>query len=338
MEALYYYKIDDDKIKCELCPHNCIIKKNESGICKVRVNQTGKLISQNYGLVSSIGFDPIEKKPLYHFYPGSEILSIGSLGCNLQCEFCQNWQISQCSVEEFKSDKFINSNEIIDLALSKEKNIGIAYTYNEPTVFFEFMLDVAKKAKQNKFKNVMVTNGFINQRPLNELNNFIDAYSVDLKAFNNKFFIKYTKSQLEPVKETLKNIVKAGKHLEITNLVIPGLNDNPEEFEQMIIWISENLGKDIVLHISKYYPTYKLKIEPTSIETMLELNNIANKYLNHVFLGNVLLSDGNNTHCPKCNEIIISRTGYLTQKQSVNSDGDCINCGTHVLNYLNWEK
>ncbi|NOQ26399.1 MAG: AmmeMemoRadiSam system radical SAM enzyme [Bacteroidales bacterium] len=336
MEALYYSKIDNHKIKCELCPHNCILKNNQSGICKVRVNKNGKLISQNYGVVSSIGFDPIEKKPLYHFYPGSEILSIGSLGCNLQCAFCQNWQISQTSVEDFNGgNQIFKSDKIIDLALSKEKNVGIAYTYNEPTVFYEFMLEVAKKAKQNELKNIMVTNGFINQEPLNELNKYIDAYSVDLKAFNNEFFIKYTKSQLEPVKETLKNIVKAGKHLEITNLVIPDLNDNPKEFELMIKWINENLGKDIVLHISKYYPTYKLKIEPTSIETMLELNNIANKYLDHVFLGNVLLPDGNNTYCPNCNEIILKRTGYLTQKHAVNSTGDCIKCGTHVLNHLN---
>lgn len=336
MEALYYSKIDNHKIKCELCPHNCILKNNQFGICKVRINKNGKLISQNYGVVSSIGFDPIEKKPLYHFYPGSQILSIGSLGCNLQCDFCQNWQISQTSVEDSKrGNQIFRSDKIIDLALSKEKNVGIAYTYNEPTVFFEFMLEVAKKAKHNELKNVMVTNGFINQEPLNELNKYVDAYSVDLKAFNNKFFVKYTKSQLEPVKETLKNIVKAGKHLEITNLVIPGLNDNPEEFELLIKWINENLGKDIVLHISKYYPTYKLKIEPTSIETMLELNNIANKYLDHVFLGNVLLPDSNNTSCPNCNEILLKRTGYLTQKHSVNSVGDCIKCGTHVLNHLN---
>jgi pyruvate formate lyase activating enzyme len=336
MEALYYSKIDNHKIKCELCPHNCVVKNNQFGICNVRVNKNGKLISQNYEVVSSMGFDPIEEKPLYHYFPGSEILSIGSLGCNLQCEFCQNWQISQTSVEDFnRKNQIFKSDKIIDLALSKEKNVGIAYTYNEPTVFFEFMLEIAKKAKHYELKNVMVTNGFINQEPLNELNKYIDAYSVDLKAFNDKFFIKYTKSQLEPVKETLINIVKAGKYLEITNLVIPGLNDNLEEFEQMIKWINENLGKDIVLHISKYYPTYKLKIEPTSIETMLELYNIANKYLDYVFLGNVLLSEGSNTHCPNCNEIILKRTGYLTRKHAVNSAGDCIKCGTHILNYLN---
>jgi pyruvate formate lyase activating enzyme len=339
MEALYYTKISEDKVRCELCPHNCEIKNAESGICKVRINQKGKLISQNYGVVSSIGFDPIEKKPLYHFFPGSEILSIGSLGCNLKCEFCQNWQISQTSVEDFKrGEKNLKADDIIELALTKKENIGIAYTYNEPIVFFEFMFDVAKKAKQNKLKNVMVTNGFINQKPLNELNKYMDAYSVDLKAFDNEFFKKYTKSQLEPVKETLISIIKAGKHLEITNLIIPGLNDNLETFEQMVIWIRENLGKNIVLHISKYYPTYKLKIEPTSIETMLELNRIANRHLDHVFLGNVLLPDGNNTQCPSCNETVIRRTGYLTQKYSLKNTGECLKCGKQVLNHLTYDK
>ncbi len=336
MEALFYHKIDDEKVKCVLCPHNCIVNNGKSGICKVRVNTNGILISENYGIVSSIGFDPIEKKPLYHFYPGTEILSIGSLGCNLQCEFCQNWQISQTSVREFgRESKFYKPDEIIDLALSRENNSGIAYTYNEPVVFFEFMIDVAKKAKKHNLKNVMVTNGFINKEPLNELNRYIDAYSVDLKAFNNNFFTEYTKSKLEPVKGSLLNIVKAEKHLEITTLVIPGLNDNPEEFEQMVKWIKENLGKNVVLHISKYYPTYKLNIEPTSVEKMLELNEIASDYLNHVFLGNVVLAEGNNTYCPSCNEILINRSGYLTKLNSISKDGDCTICGTHILNHIN---
>lgn len=336
MEAKYYHSIEDQKVKCELCPHNCIINNGRSGICKVRVNQDGILISENYGLVSSIGFDPIEKKPLYHYYSGAEILSVGSLGCNLKCEFCQNWQISQTSVGEFKrGSQFYGADEIIDLAFSKKRNVGIAYTYNEPVVFFEYMIDIAKKAQENELRNVMVTNGFINQKPLNELNKYIDAYSVDLKAFNDDFFVKYTNSRLEPVKETLINIVNAGKHLEITNLVIPGLNDKPEEFNQMIIWLKENLGKNIVLHISKYYPTYKLSNEPTSVEKMLELYKIANEYLDFVYLGNVLLPEGNSTYCPNCNELLINRSGYMIQKQSVNNAGDCTKCGTHVFNYIN---
>lgn len=335
MEALFYQNIDDQKVKCELCPHNCIIKNENSGICKVRTNNNGLLISENYGIVSSIGFDPIEKKPLYHFYPGTEILSVGSIGCNLKCEFCQNWQISQTSVSKFKSKgQFYGVDEIISLARSKKNNLGIAYTYNEPTVFFEYMIDIAKKAQASDLKNVMVTNGFINQKPLNELNKYMDAYSVDLKAFNDDFFIKYTNSRLEPVKETLVNIVSAGKHLEITNLIIPGLNDHLEEFEQMLVWIKENLGTDTILHISKYYPTYKLTIEPTSVQKMLELYKIAKEYLTFVYLGNVLLPEGNTTYCPNCNEVLIKRSGYLIQKQSVNNAGDCIKCGAHIFKHI----
>lgn len=336
MEALYYYKESNNQVVCSLCPHNCRISDSKTGICKVRQNKNGVLTTKNYGRVSSIGFDPIEKKPLYHFYPGSEILSIGSVGCNLQCQFCQNWQISQTSVEDFKRrTEKIGSDEIIKIALSKEGNSGIAYTYNEPTVFFEFMLDTAKMAKKNNLNNVMVTNGFINEEPLNELNNLIDAYSVDLKAFNEAFFIKYTKSGLEAVKNTLVNVSKANKHLEITNLVIPGLNDDKKEFRLMVKWIAENIGKQTVLHISKYYPTYKLKVESTPIEKMLELNRIANEYLDYVFLGNVLLPESNNTNCPGCGELLISRTGYVVRKHNVNSYGNCINCDTHVFDYLN---
>ena len=337
MEAKYYIKKEhSNSVQCLLCPHNCTIQDGNSGICKVRTNNNGILISDNYNIVSSMGFDPIEKKPLYHYCPGAVILSVGSLGCNLQCKFCQNWQISQTSVRESnRMFEKINPGKIVELALTNKKNIGIAYTYNEPTVFYEYMIDTAEKAKKENLKNVMVTNGFINIEPLNQLNQFIDAYSVDLKAFNDKFFIEYTKSRLDPVKQALLNMVKAEKHVEITNLVIPGLNDDPDEFEQMVKWIKVNLGKNIVLHISKYYPTYKLNIEPTPVEKMLELHAIAKQYLNHVFLGNVMLPDGNNTQCPKCNEVLINRSGYYTKRESISSEGKCLKCGEHVLKYLN---
>lgn len=336
MEALYYNKAEDKKVKCTLCPHNCVINEGKSGICRVRKNDDGILYSSNYEIVSSLGFDPIEKKPFYHFYPGSEILSVGSLGCNLQCQFCQNWQISQTSVEDFKrGTEKMSLDEVVRLALSKKNNLGIAYTYNEPAIFYEFMLHIAKKAKEYRLQNVMITNGFINEQPLNELHEFIDAYSVDLKAFNNDFFVTYTKSKLTPVLNTLKSIANAGKHLEITNLVIPGLNDNADEFEQMVKWIKENVGKETVLHISKYYPTYKLAIEPTSVKKMHELNAIAKEYLDYVYLGNVLLDEGNNTYCPECHELLITRTGYMVRIHSVNNEGACLKCGTKVFNYLN---
>ncbi len=335
MEALFYIKLEDKKVKCRLCPHECEISNGKFGICKVRINKNGELFTENYGLVSSVGFDPIEKKPLYHFYPGSEILSVGSIGCNLQCDFCQNWQISQISETDFKREsKRYRNSEIIELALSKENNIGIAYTYNEPTVFFEFMLEMAISAKEKGLKNVMVTNGFINKDPLNKLNQFIDAYNVDLKAFIDDFYIKYTKSQLEPVKETLINISNAGKHLEITNLVIPGLNDSPEKFEEMVKWIKENTGEKTVLHISRYFPSYKFKEEPTSVEKIFKLYEIAKKHLKYVYLGNLMLSEGSNTYCPECNELIIERSGYNTRLVALNKQGDCSSCGNHILEHI----
>ena len=261
------------------------------------------------------------------------------MGCNLKCKFCQNWQISQTSVKEFeRENRAYTPEEIIDFAFSRKKNIGIAYTYNEPTIFFEFMLDTAILASSKGLKNVMVSNGFINKEPLNELNKYIDAYNIDLKAFNNNFYTDFTKSKLEPVKETLINIVKAEKHLEITNLVIPTLNDNIDEFEEMIKWIANNLGKDIVLHISRYYPTYQLSIDATSVSKMLELNKLANQYLNYVYLGNVLLPEGNNTYCFNCNEILISRDGYYTKLHSITNEGNCEKCGKHILNHISFKQ
>lgn len=337
MEARFYSKAIDKNVQCNLCPHNCTISSGKYGFCRVRQNINGTLVSKNYGKVSSLGFDPIEKKPLYHFYPGSEILSVGSLGCNLKCEFCQNWQISQTSVEDFKrGTEHITDDKIIEIANTRRNNIGIAYTYNEPTVFFEFMIDIAQKTKENNLKNVMVTNGFINQEPLRELNNFIDAYNVDLKSFDNDFYSRYTKSNLEAVKESLKTIAKAEKHLEITNLIIPELNDNENDFKNMVQWIRDNLGKETVLHISRYYPTYKLTVEATSVEKMQKLDAIAKEYLDFVFLGNVLLPEGNNSQCPDCGEILISRSGYMTLERSVSNKGDCIKCGKHVFDYFKY--
>ncbi len=334
MKALYFKKQENNKIKCELCPHNCLIKQDEYGICNVRKNVNGQLQSSNYGIISSIGFDPIEKKPLYHFYPGAEILSVGSIGCNLKCRFCQNWQISQTSIEDFSREGMMYTPEqVARLAQSKKANLGVAYTYNEPTVFYEYMLHVAEKVKENNQKNIMVTNGFINIEPLNHLHSVIDAYSVDLKAFNNDFFKSFTKSQLEPVKKALINIAHSGKHLEITNLVIPTLNDNPDEFEQMVQWIAENTGNETVFHLSRYYPTYQLDIEATPVETLTRFKEIARNYLHNVYLGNVNLPEANNTYCNKCGELVIDRRGYSAQSYSLSSDGECLICGNQVFKY-----
>ncbi len=285
--ALYFDQLENNKVQCRLCPHNCIIIENKSGKCQVRKNVQGKLISLMYGRVSSLHFDPIEKKPLYKFFPGSIIFSIGSIGCNLHCRFCQNYSISQCNHEELNQTSVYTPDEIIEMAGKRVDNIGIAYTYNEPTVWFEYMLDISKAAKQKGMKNVMVTNGFINEKPLSELLNYMDAFNVDLKAFSESFYKEVTSSALEPVLQTLKQIRKSKKHLEITCLIIPELNDQPEQFEKMVQWIREELSEETILHLSRYFPRYKLNITQTPIDVLLNLQRIAKRYLKNVYLGNV---------------------------------------------------
>ena len=334
MEAQYYTKLEANKVQCTLCPHNCVLKEGQSGICKVRVYHKGELITENYGKISGYHFDPIEKKPLYHFYPGKDILSIGSVGCNLYCRFCQNHEIAQTGVHNYPYLKELSPGAIVNAALRQENSIGIAYTYNEPLVFYEFMRDVALDAKQNGLKNVMVTNGFINPEPLKSLVKFIDAFSVDLKAFTNDFYKKITSSKLNPVLESLKNIKKSGKFLEITNLVIPTLNDDKKKFEDMVIWISEELGKDTVLHISRYHPMYKMKIESTAPDTLFSLFEIANKYLDFVYLGNLHSVKGQNTYCPGCKKMVIERSGYYTKTTGVDELGNCKYCKTKVIEHF----
>ena len=215
-EAKFYTKTGNNKVICNLCPHNCLISQGQRGSCGIRRNINGELFTEIYEKIAAINFDPIEKKPLYHFYPGRKILSIGTIGCNLHCKFCQNYDISQTNIDEFPYLKNYTSDEIINIALQKSDNIGIAYTYNEPIIWYEFVLETAKKAQAKNLKNVMVTNGYINKKPLEELMPYIDAFSVDLKAFTEDFYKEITLSKLEPVKETLKTIYKNHKHLELS--------------------------------------------------------------------------------------------------------------------------
>ena len=329
-KADFYKKLDGQKVQCLLCPHKCIIQENSRGICKVRKNFDGELISENYGKVCSMAFDPIEKKPLYHYFPGRIIFSVGNIGCNLNCQFCQNWEISQTSVDEYGYLRNITPEEIVSSA-ARKNNIGIAYTYNEPTVWFEFMLEIAKQAHKKELKNVMVTNGFINPEPLEKLLPYVDAFSVDLKAFTNEFYKNYTFSTIEPVKKSIKKIHNSNKHMEITNLVITDLNDNKENFEEMVKWISGETGRDTVLHISRYYPTYKLKNRQTSVETLIEFHEIAKQYLDYVYLGNVNLDSGNDTICSNCGKTLIKRKGYYVEVVAVDNKGNCDNCGNRVV-------
>lgn len=329
-EARWYEKVHDNKVKCELCPHRCVISPGRRGICEVRENRDGQLVTLNYGLLSSVAIDPIEKKPLYHFFPGGRILSIGSFGCNLQCKFCQNYEISQVREGHLPGGTLLEPSEIAEQAVSIHENIGVAYTYNEPVIFYETMFETAIQVKARGLKNVMVTNGYINPKPLEELMPYIDAFNVDLKANEEHFYHIYTASRLAPVKETLLNIRKAGKHLEITSLIIPGLNDDEGQFNSMVEWIAMELGRDTPLHLSRYFPRHLFTIPPTPEKTLLRLFEIARFHLTYVYVGNLYTQYGQDTRCPSCNSVLIARSGYNVTIKGLQPDGTCRHCNTRV--------
>jgi pyruvate formate lyase activating enzyme len=329
-EALFFTKPDNQTVRCELCPWNCILKPGQTGNCKVRSNESGILVTHVFNKIAAFGIDPIEKKPLYHFYPGKNIFSIGEVGCNLHCNFCQNHRISQCFAEEFTGFQEITAEQLVAKALKTPQNIGIAYTYNEPFTFYEFMFETAKLAHENGLKNVVVSNGYINPEPLKYLLPLIDAFNIDLKAFTEEFYRKQTKGKLEPVLETLQIIAKSKAHLEITNLIIPGLNDEENDFEKMVKWIATELGNEIPLHLSRYFPQYEMNLPATSITNLETLYDLAKTHLQYVYLGNVNDKKRSSTYCPKCSSLIISRNHNQTIADGINHNKSCKFCGTQI--------
>ncbi len=335
MEAVYFTSLGENNIRCTLCPHNCRIKPGETGKCNVRHNVDGKLHTDVYENISALALDPIEKKPLYHFYPGKQILSVGSFGCNMSCLFCQNYEISQPTVSIMNSRKNkISSSKILEKARKISSNIGLAFTYNEPIVWYEFMMDMAKGAKNSGLSTVMVSNGYINRVPLNGLIEYIDAFNIDLKAFNNEFYRDYTGAGIKPVLNTLKKIRSSGKHLEITYLVIPGHNDNRDEFTDCVSWINDNLGKDTVFHLSRYFPNYNFSAPPTPASTIRDLYYIAKEKLNFVYPGNINIKGIMDTICPDCGSVITSRSGYSIDHLKT-EDGSCSKCGRMIYSHFN---
>lgn len=323
-EALYYKTEQEKIVKCQLCPHMCSILENEVGKCSVRQNKAGKLRSLNYGKIASYGKDPIEKKPLYHFYPGESIFSIGSFGCNFKCDFCQNYAIAQ----EMPSVIDTTASNLADIALNEKNNIGVAYTYNEPTVWYEFMQDIATAVHKAKRQNVMVTNGFINPEPLDALLPLVDAMNIDLKSMNNAFYKTYCGGRLEPVQEAIK-LAASKTHVELTTLLIEGLNTDEAEIESLAKWIA-SVDDTIPLHLSRYFPHYKMKHPATDVQLITRLSDIAKRYLKYVYIGNVWEVD-RNTYCPECETLLVDRS-YLI-KVHLEQDGKCPNCG-HQTNIL----
>jgi len=322
-EAKFYEKLENKMVKCNLCPNFCRLHEGAIGNCKARKNINGKLYSIVYGKVSALHIDPVEKKPLYHFFPGTQIYSISTTGCNLKCKFCQNWQISQSYPEEVET-KYLSPEEIIkDI---KSKNIkSIAFTYAEPTIFYEYMLDIAKLAKKNGIKTVVISAGYINQEPLKQLLPYIDAYKIDFKGFSDEFYKKLTSGKLQPILETMKTIKKSGVWLEIVNLVIPGYNDSEENIKNLALWIKENLGTDVPLHFTRFHPDYKLKNVPaTPTQTLQKARKIAMEIgLKYVYTGNVIDIEGSTTYCPKSKEPGIVRNGFFVIKNNIDEEGKC---------------
>lgn len=328
MKEALFYKKENNSIKCELCPRSCIIKENQKGWCGTRKNIKGKLYSLVYEKPCAMHVDAIEKKPLYHFLPGSKAFSIGTVGCNLGCEFCQNHSIARAHPEEHDFQE-VKPDDVLKLAVTN-KCSSIAYTYTEPTVFYEYALDIAKLAKKNNLKNAIVSNGFINEKPLKELCRYIDSANIDLKSFNDAFYKKYCNASLSPVLDSLKTLKENKVWLEITNLVIPGLNDNPKDFEKMCIWIKNELGKNVPLHLSRFYPYYKLDyIQPTSIETLKKLSKIAKEHLDYVYIGNILTDKDANTYCSHCQSLLVERDGFNILKNEIR-EGVCPECKKSV--------
>ena len=330
MEAMLYERLPDEKVQCNLCAHRCIIQKSKKGICGVRENIGGKLYAMNYGKLIAQHVDPIEKKPLFHFYPGSTSYSIATAGCNFQCEYCQNYDISQMP---FRENRIIGQDSSPEETLVKAIDLGcksIAYTYTEPTIFYEYAYDVAQLAHEKTMKNIFITNGFITSEALQAIAPYLDAANVDLKSFSNDFYKRICKGKLQPVLDTIKNLFQLGIWIEVTTLVIPTLNDTEQEFHSIAEFIM-SVSREIPWHISAFYPAYKLKyLPPTPLAVLDQALKIGlDTGLHYVYSGNVKNSATENTRCPGCGQILIERKNFKIVNNIIQG-GHCPNCGRRI--------
>jgi pyruvate formate lyase activating enzyme len=329
MKDALYYKKTAAGAECELCPNFCILKEGKLSSCRTRIVKNGKLITLAYNNPCAIHIDPVEKKPLYHFLPGTQTYSIATAGCNLHCLNCQNWSISQVSPEETENETLTPSQGVA--AAIKNKCRSISYTYTEPIVFIEYMSEMAALAKKSDIRNIMVTAGYINEKPLKDLCKVIDAANVDLKSFDNETYKKLNAGSLEPVLNTLKTFKSEGVWLEITSLIVPTWNDKTDMIKKMCDWLVKNGFEDTPLHFSRFFPQYKLtQLPPTPVQTLETAKDIAQKAgIKYVYVGNVSGKSGTDTVCPKCKKTVIARMGYKVTENNI-VGGKCKFCSEKI--------
>jgi pyruvate formate lyase activating enzyme len=316
-------------VRCSLCPHRCVLAEGERGTCRTRENRGGKLYTFVYGNPCTVNVDPIEKKPFYHFLPGTSAFSLATAGCNLSCQYCQNYTISQVPPED--TQNYDAPPQAIVAASSQQGAPTIAYTYSEPMIFFEYMLDTARIARRYGLRNAVISAGYVNTEPLRELCRAVDAIKIDLKGFNEEFYREVCGGTLDPVLEAIRTIHESGVHLEIVNLVVPTLNDDPRELRALAGWVLETIGPDVPLHFSRFHPTYQLTNLPmTPIEALETARQVAlDMGLHYVYVGNVPGHEGNHTYCPHCGRLIVQRAGMATTSMNI-VDGQCGYCQTPI--------
>lgn len=329
-EAFLYEKLNNGQIRCHLCAHRCLIDIGKKGFCQVRENIAGTLYSLVYGRTISQGIDPIEKKPLYHFYPGSRSFSIATPGCNFRCDWCQNWEISQMPREQHFIAGQKQSPEDIVAAAVRTSCRSLAYTYTEPTIYFEYSYDTARLARDSGLANVYVSNGYMSAEMLELFHPWLDAANIDLKAFRDETYREYVGARLQPVLDSLKKLSNYGIWLEVTTLLIPGINDDPQELQELAEFIVTELGAETPWHVSRFYPQYKLlNVPPTPPATLhraVEIGRAAG--LKHVYLGNLV--EETDTCCPGCGKILIQRRGFAISSNKVDGNGCCFYCGVKI--------
>ncbi len=329
MEKARFYIRENDRICCLLCPRHCRLQEGQAGVCGVRRVSGGELYTENYGLCAAANWDPIEKKPLYHFYPGSRILSLGTYGCNLQCKFCQNWSLAEGNPD--RGGSILSPEGVLKMLQSTGAPLkeipGVAFTYNEPTVWYEFVYDTAKLLHRHGYAAVLVSNGFIGLEALEEILPFIDAANLDLKGFSDSFYREYCRGERDPVLRVLEKMVNRC-HVEVTCLLIPTVNDHPGELEQMFGWLAE-LNPDLPVHISRYFPSHRLDLPPTPLETLYRAREQARKKLNYVYLGNIRDRASANTFCPACSALLIERRDYQARLPGLEGS-NCRYCGQPI--------